>query len=115
MPIEESDSIKRSHAKKPAMSKAVHARPKRKPPLPDALPDIVPIERPANNKPPTLALEVVGNKARRRLDRPSRKRFAGGGGVREGSTPSLAEASEFGWTVDNYPPRDLLKQQGKIR
>jgi hypothetical protein len=41
------------------------------------------------------------------------KRFAGGGGVSGRPTPSLAEASELGWTVDNYPPRDLLKL-GKI-
>jgi hypothetical protein len=60
------------------------------------------------------ALEVVGDKARRRLDRSSRKRFVDGGVVGEGSTPSLAEASELGWTVDNYPPRDLLKH-GTIR
>ena len=32
-------------------------------------------------EPPAPALEVVGDKARRRLDRPSRKRFAVGGGV----------------------------------
>ena len=81
----------------------------------DALPDVAPVEQPTNKEPPAPALEVVGDKARRRLDRPSRKRFAAGGGiVGEGSTPSLAEASEFGWTVDNYPPRDLLKR-GKIR
>jgi hypothetical protein len=102
--------MKKSRAKKLAMQKAVHAVPKRK----ASLPEIVPVERPANNEPPTLALEVVGNKTRRRLDRPSRKRFAGGGGVSGRPTPSLAEASELGWTVDNYPPRDLLKH-GKIR
>ena len=83
--------MKKSRAKKPAMPKAVDARPKRKASLPEIMP-----------------------KARRRLDRPSRKRFAGGGGVSGRPTPSLAEASEFGWTVDNYPPRDLLKH-GKIR
>ena len=75
---------------------------------------LYPCEEPTNKEPPAPALEVTGNKARRRLDRPSRKRFAGGGGVSGRPTPSLAEASELGWTVDNYPPRDLLKH-GKIR
>ena len=106
--------MKKTRAKKAAMPKAVHARPKRRAPLPDALPDIVPIERPTPKEPPAPALEVAGGKARRRLDRPSRKRFAGGGGVSGRPTPSLAEASEYGWTVDNYPPRDFLKH-GKIR
>ena len=106
--------MKKTRAKKPAMPKTVHARPKRKAFPPDALPDVAPVERPTNKEPPAAALEVEGGKARRRLHRPSRKRFAGGGVVGEGSTPSLAEASEFGWTVDNYPPRDLLKH-GKIR
>jgi hypothetical protein len=107
--------MKKSRAKKLAMQKAVHARPKRKASRPDALPDVMPVERPANEEPPAPALKVVGDKARRRLDRPSGKRFAAGGGVIDkGSTPSLAEASEYGWTVDNYPPRDLLKH-GKIR
>ena len=71
------------------------------------LPDVAPVEQPTNKEPPAPALEVIGNKARRRLDRPSRKRFAGGGGVSGRPTPSLAEASELGWTVDNYPPRIL--------
>ena len=107
--------MKKTRAKKPAMPNVVHTRPKRRASRPDALPDVVPVERPANEKPPAPALEVVGDKVRRRLDRPSRKRSAVGGGiVGEGSTPSLAEASELGWTVDDYPPRDLLKR-GKIR
>jgi len=102
--------MKKTRAKKPAMPKVVHARPKRK----ASLPEVVTVEHPANKEPPAPALEVVGGKARRRLDRPSRKRFAGGGGVSGRPTPSLAEASEYGWTVDNYPPRDFLKH-GKIR
>ena len=73
--------MKKARAKKPAMPKAVHARPKRKASRPDAFPDVAPVERPANKEPPAPALEVVGDKARRRLDRPSRKRFAVGGGV----------------------------------
>ena len=102
--------MKKARAKKHAAPKAVHTRPKRK----AARPEVMPVEGPTNKEPPAPALEVVGNKARRRLDRPSGKRFAGGGGViGKGSTPSLAEASELGWTVDNYPPRDLLKR-GKI-
>lgn len=106
--------MKKTRAKKPTMPKAVHARPKRRASRPDALPDVAAVEQPTNKEPPAPALEAVGNKARRRLDRPSRKRFAGGGGVSGRPTPSLAEASELGWTVDNYPPRDLLKH-GKIR
>ena len=107
--------MKRNRTKTPKAPKVVHARPKRRASRPDALPDVAPVEQPTNKEPPAPALEAVGNKARRRLDRPSGKRFAAGGGViGRGSTPSLAEASEYGWTKDNYPPRDLLKQQGKI-
>ena len=102
--------MKKIRAKKPAPPMAVQARPKRRAPLPE----VGAVEQPTNKEPPAPALEVIGSKARRRLDRPSRKRFAGGGGVSGRPTPSLAEASEFGWTVDNYPPRDLLKR-GKIR
>ena len=106
--------MKKARAKKPAMPKAIRARPKRKASRPDAFHEVVPIERPTNKEPPAPALEVIGDKARSRPHRPSRKRFAGGGGVSGRPTPSLAEASELGWTVDNYPPRDLLKH-GKIR
>jgi hypothetical protein len=101
--------MKKTRARKPAMPKAVHARPKRKASLPDALP----VEEPTNKEPRPAALEVVGDKARRRPHRAARrKEFAGGGGV-SGPTPSLAEASRDGWTVDNYPPRHL--KHGKIR
>ena len=65
--------MKKTRAKKPAMPKAVHARPKRRASRPDALPDVAPVEQPTNKEPPAPALEAVGNKARRRLDRPSRQ------------------------------------------
>ena len=95
--------MKKTRAKKPAMPKAVHARTKRKASRPDALPDVAPVERPTDREPPAPALEVVGGKARRRLDRPSGKRFAGGGGVtRPGPSLSLAQASA-GMTPDDLP------------
>ena len=103
--------MKKTRAKKPTPPKAVQARAKRR----------------AAHLSPRSGLSSNPPTRSRRL--PHSKRSAEGAQALRPSiaqalcwrrrrerttTPILAEASELGWTVDNYPPRDLLKH-GKIR